>query len=44
MPIWFEVVVLMLVGYFAGIGIGWGLWGRTERGDIETDGTMKDSQ
>lgn len=42
MPIWFEVVVLMLVGYFAGIGIGWGLWGRTETVQTETDLIQKD--
>lgn len=37
MPVWFEVVALMLVGYFAGIGIGWGLWGRQETQDIQGD-------
>lgn len=28
MPIWFELLVLMLVTYVAGLGIGWVLWGR----------------
>ena len=28
MPIWIELLVLMLVAYAAGLAIGWGLWGR----------------
>jgi len=28
MPIWLEVLVLMLVTYAAGLGIGWLAWGR----------------
>lgn len=29
MPIWFELLVLALIAYAAGIGIGWALWGRS---------------
>lgn len=29
MPIWFEVIMLMLVAYLAGLTIGWALWGRS---------------
>lgn len=37
MPIWMELLVLLLVAYAAGLAIGWAMWGRgaTER---ETDG------
>lgn len=28
MPIWFELLVLMLVAYAIGMGIGWVVWGR----------------
>jgi hypothetical protein len=28
MPIWMELVVLMLVAYGAGLAVGWGIWGR----------------
>ncbi len=28
MPIWLELLVLMLVAYAIGIGIGWAIWGR----------------
>ena len=28
MPIWLELLVLMLVAFAAGLAIGWGLWGR----------------
>ena len=31
MPIWLELMVLMLVAYAAGLAIGWGLWGRKTR-------------
>lgn len=30
MPIWMEVLVLMLLAYAVGIGIGWACWGRSE--------------
>lgn len=32
MPIWMELVVLMLVAYAAGLALGWALWGRTTAG------------
>ncbi|MBX7533260.1 hypothetical protein K3165_10030 [Qipengyuania sp. 1XM1-15A] len=28
MPIWFEVIALMLVAYLIGLTIGWALWSR----------------
>ena len=28
MPIWLELMVLMLIVYTAGIAIGWAIWGR----------------
>lgn len=28
MPIWFEVIALMLVAYGLGLTFGWALWGR----------------
>lgn len=28
MPIWMEVLVLMLFAYALGLGIGWAVWGR----------------
>ena len=28
MPIWLELLVLLLVAYAIGIGIGWAVWGR----------------
>ena len=33
MPIVLELLVLTLVAYAAGIGIGWLIWGREERRD-----------
>ena len=27
MPIWFEIIVLMLVAYALGLAIGWLAWG-----------------
>lgn len=35
MPIWFEVISLMLVAYLAGLTIGWVLWGRAAPVEIE---------
>lgn len=29
MPIWMEVLVVMLLAYGVGIGIGWAVWGRS---------------
>ena len=34
MPIWLELLVLMLVAYATGLAIGWALWGR----GVETEG------
>ena len=28
MPIWMEVLVLMLVAYAMGLGLGWVIWAR----------------
>lgn len=28
MPIWLELLVVLLVAYAIGIGIGWAIWGR----------------
>lgn len=28
MPIWFELITLLLFTYMVGLGIGWLLWGR----------------
>ncbi len=28
MPIWMEVLVLMLFAYAIGLGLGWAVWGR----------------
>ena len=36
MPIWMELLVLLLVAYAAGLAIGWALWGRRAR-EKETD-------
>lgn len=41
MPIWFEVIALMLVAYGLGITLGWALWGRESLRDDET--TKEDS-
>lgn len=36
MPIWLELLVLLLLTYAAGLAIGWALWGRrTERVEID---------
>lgn len=32
MPIWFELLVLALIAYAAGIAVGWALWGRSADG------------
>ena len=41
MPIWFEVVSLMLVAYGFGLTLGWALWGRESgaQADLEKDKT-----
>lgn len=28
MPIWLELLVLLLIAYAVGLGIGWALWSR----------------
>ena len=28
MPIWMEVLVMMLFAYAVGLGLGWAVWGR----------------
>lgn len=30
MPLWLEMVVLMLMVYLAGFGLGWIFWGRKD--------------
>ena len=31
MAIWFELMVMLLVAYALGLGVGWLLWGRVSR-------------
>jgi hypothetical protein len=33
MPIWLELLVLMLVAYAAGLAIGWAIWARSAEND-----------
>jgi hypothetical protein len=35
MPIWMELLVLMLVAYAAGLALGWAIWGRDTTGRDE---------
>ena len=37
MPIWLELLVLLMLAYVVGLGIGWLTWGRA-REDGEGDG------
>lgn len=30
MPIWFELLILLLVTYAVGLGIGWTIWGGSD--------------
>ena len=30
MPIWMELLVLMLVAYAAGLALGWAIWAREQ--------------
>ncbi|MFZ1742304.1 MAG: hypothetical protein WAT93_05585 [Pontixanthobacter sp.] len=42
MPIWFELMVLLLVTYAIGLSIGWLVWGRADTDEtieIEEDST-----
>ena len=38
MPIWFELMMLLLVTYGIGIALGWVLWGRKIVEDEGFDG------
>lgn len=29
MPIWMEVLVLMVLAYLVGLALGWAIWGRS---------------
>lgn len=29
MPIWMEVLVLMVIAYLVGLAVGWAIWGRS---------------
>lgn len=29
MPIWMEVLVLMVIAYLVGLALGWAIWGRS---------------
>lgn len=35
MPIWFEVIALMLVAYLIGLTAGWAMWGRSFTADTD---------
>lgn len=35
MPIWFELMILMLLAYGIGLAIGWLVWGRVSPPTIE---------
>jgi hypothetical protein len=37
MPIWFEVIVLMLVFYGAGVLLGWAIWNTSAEPGAEND-------
>lgn len=32
MPIWLELLVLLLIAYAVGLGIGWAIWARDRAG------------
>jgi hypothetical protein len=32
MPIWLELMVMLVVTYTVGLGIGWAIWGRAAEG------------
>ena len=36
MPIWLELLVLLMVTYMVGMGIGWAIWGRVMQDDAGT--------
>ena len=33
MPIWLELLILLLVAYACGLGLGWAIWGRNRSGE-----------
>jgi len=35
MPIWLELLALMLVAYAIGLAVGWAAWGRSASGGNE---------
>jgi hypothetical protein len=37
MPIWLELLALMLMAYAAGLALGWAIWGRAGSGANETE-------
>ncbi len=37
MPIWFEIIVLMLVAYALGLAIGWLAWGTAPQEHADGD-------
>lgn len=44
MPIWFELAMMLLATYAAGIVIGWVLWGREITAKIGTKSKDTDSE
>lgn len=32
MPIWLELLVLLLVAFAIGMALGWAIWGRNDEG------------
>ena len=37
MPIWLELLVLMLLAYAVGLAIGWAIWGRNTGADSDRE-------
>jgi hypothetical protein len=37
MPIWLELLALMLMAYAAGLALGWAIWGRVGSKANETE-------
>ena len=38
MPIWMELLVLLIIAYVVGLALGWLLWGRAETDRERGDG------
>ena len=36
MPVWLELLTLLMTTYMAGIGIGWAIWGRSQTHPVPT--------